>query len=68
MNAVPDLDQTFEPVADLENTIRRALADAMLDGADYVQRTERAVKAVLKQRPGCSTHEALLSVNRVRYK
>ncbi len=68
MNAVPDHDHGFEPVAGLEIAIRRALAEAMLDGADFVQRTDRAVKAVLRMQPGCSAQDALRSVNRVRYK
>ncbi len=44
---------------DLENVVRKALADARAAGKDYLTRTEEAVRAVLKVRPDMTASAAL---------
>jgi hypothetical protein len=51
---------------DLERVIRQVLADARATGRDYLGETERAVQAVLKDRPDMTASEALAAINLVR--
>ncbi len=50
----------------LENVIRRALADARAAGKDHLTQTEEVVRAVLKAFPDMTASDALAQVNRVR--
>ncbi len=51
---------------DLENVIRRALADAEIASRDHVAQTEQAVRAVLQARPDMTASDALTAVNLAR--
>ena len=47
---------------DLENVIRQALEDALLNGRDHMAQTVLAVQAVLDARPDMTATEALAAV------
>ncbi len=53
-------------LADLENVIRQALADAQAAGRDYLSQMEHAVRAIRRARPDMTASEALTAVNLVR--
>ena len=51
---------------DLDNVIRRTLADAKAAGKDYHTQTEEVVRAVLQAFPDMTASDALAQVIRVR--
>ena len=50
----------------LENVIRQALEDALLNGRDRMAQTVLAVQAVLDARPDMTAADALAAVNLVQ--
>ena len=53
---------------ELENVIRQALEDALLNGRGHMAQTVLAVQAVLKARPDMTAAEALAAVNLIQHK
>lgn len=51
---------------DLDNVIRRTLAEAQAAGKDYLTQTEEVVRAVLQAFPEMTASDALAQINRVR--
>ncbi len=51
---------------DLDNVIRRTLAEAQAAEKDYLTQTEEAVRAVLQAFPDMTAPDALAQVNRLR--
>ncbi len=52
--------------AELENIIRRALADARTAGRDYLTQTEEAVRAGHEARPDLTASDVLAQVRRLQ--